>query len=137
MSNETLQVIKDPLLDKAMDYVKKEGNVSQIKLQLKFSLGYMRASKIIQQLESLGILDDSRQGNYVVLRNVKTNGLCKYVSPKTYVIGAHKTAVCKLNANSGEYEVLINEKPFGYGINPIQAWFAAKELLFLGQNPAI
>lgn len=62
----------DILFSECLEYAKKQGQVSQIKLQLKFRLGYMRASRIMQQIEKVGILDKEYQGNYVQLRKVNS-----------------------------------------------------------------
>ena len=63
--------MKEYLLNDAIAYAKSEGSVSQTKLQLKFSMGYMWASNVIQHMESHGMLEDANTGNYVTTRKVK------------------------------------------------------------------
>ncbi len=59
------------LLDSAIEFAKKEGKIRVTILQLKFKLGYNKATKLMIDIENLGLLK-GKKGEYWVDREVKT-----------------------------------------------------------------
>ena len=55
---------KDILLDECVEYAKQTGMMSSSLLQRRFVLGYLRARKIMAQMEELGVFDKANQGEY-------------------------------------------------------------------------
>jgi len=51
---------RDPLFDEAVDVVQSSGKASASYLQRRFSIGYSRAAKILDQLEDAGIIGPAR-----------------------------------------------------------------------------
>ncbi|HIE24883.1 MAG TPA: DNA translocase FtsK, partial [Anaerolineales bacterium] len=55
----------DPLYDEAIDLVRRQGRASVSMLQRKLRIGYTRASRLIDEMERLGIVSDPRGGTGV------------------------------------------------------------------------
>ena len=63
----------DNLLDEAIEFSKKEGRIRVTTLQIRFKLGYNRASRLMQMMEEIGVLDEMNKGVYWFDREVKQN----------------------------------------------------------------
>lgn len=62
---------KDSILQECIDYSKQIGFMSSALLQRQFNLGYLRAQKIMEQMEQENVFDDTNQGKFDKDRVIK------------------------------------------------------------------
>ena len=64
---------KDPMFEKAVGIVLKQNTCSTVTLQTKLAVGYMRARRILEQMESDGIVgpEDAKGKRKVLMKNIK------------------------------------------------------------------
>ena len=54
--DECMEVQRDPLFEEASRYAKRKEDVTTSELQRKFAIGYIRASRLLAQLKSVGVV---------------------------------------------------------------------------------
>lgn len=64
---------KDPIFDEAVELVSKQKTCSPATLQIKLAVGYMRARRILEQMESAGIVgpEDAKGKRKVLMKNIE------------------------------------------------------------------
>jgi S-DNA-T family DNA segregation ATPase FtsK/SpoIIIE len=63
--DQPVEASEDPLLTKAIAIVRQEERASISLLQRKMSIGYMRASRLVERMVEMGIVGESETGSGV------------------------------------------------------------------------
>ena len=107
---------KDELFDKVWDYVQKRGFASIADIQRNFTLGYARAARIVNQLESEGFIYYDEKGNRKLNLNpqkiieqkkeIVIEGFENFSAPITLFLKALRHGVLKGKISTSDIQIV-------------------------------